>query len=112
MLLALMVDGQSEAAAADVVMCSLDAPHVLRGPSFEDCATCADRESEENAPLVASRALERARGLALAGLYDDALLNLRVVEATMPRIADHVAILRAELHVSAGDLARAAEAYR
>jgi tetratricopeptide (TPR) repeat protein len=96
----------------DVAMCSLDAPHVLRRPSYEDCAGCADRESEENAPLVASRALERARALSRAGLYDDALLNLRVVEATMPRIADYVAILRAELHASAGDLPRAAEAYR
>jgi soluble lytic murein transglycosylase len=104
-------DGASHG-PSDVAMCSLDAPHVLRGPGYEDCVGCADRESEENAPLVASRALERARALALSGLYDDALLNLRVVEATMPRIADYVAVLRAELHISAGDPKRAVEAYK
>ncbi len=93
-------------------MCSLDAPHVLRRPDYADCAGCADRETDENAPLVAARALERARALTLSGLYDDALLNLRVVEATMPRIADYVAVLRAELHMSAGDMPRAVEAYK
>jgi soluble lytic murein transglycosylase len=104
-------DSASES-VPEVAMCAPDTPHVLRRSSYEDCAGCADRESEENAPLVASRALERARALALSGLYDDALLNLRVVEATMPRIADYVAIFRAELHIAAGDLKRAAEAYR
>ena len=70
------------------------------------------RESAEDAPLVASRALARARDLEARGLYEDALLNLRVVEATMPRIADYVAVMRAELHERQGDPARAAAAYR
>ena len=93
-------------------MCSADTLHLMRAPTFEDLGLLDDRESEQNAPEVAARALGRARELADAGHYDDALLNLRVVEATMPRIADYVALLRAELHVQAGDAVRAAEAYR
>jgi soluble lytic murein transglycosylase len=93
-------------------MCSDRLPHVLRPPGLMDAEQTADRESEESAPLVAAQALERARALIQAGLYDDALLNLRVVEATMPRIVDHIALQRAELHALAGDPLRAADAYR
>jgi soluble lytic murein transglycosylase len=93
-------------------MCGEALPHALRSPLFEDCAPTADRESEETSPGVAAKALERARALIQAGLYDDAVLNLRVVEATMPRIVDHIALQRAELHALAGDPLRAADAYR
>ncbi|HEX6239445.1 MAG TPA: transglycosylase SLT domain-containing protein, partial [Polyangiales bacterium] len=93
-------------------MCGSDLPHVLRPPALVDLDQTEDRESEESSPQVAAQALERARALMQAGLYDDALLNLRVVEATLPRVADHIALQRAELHALAGDPLRAADAYR
>jgi soluble lytic murein transglycosylase len=94
-------------------MCAEHVPHAVRGPSFEvSSGGVSGRDNDEDVPAIAGRALSRARELAAAGLYDDALLNLRVVEATMPRIADHLALLRAELNLEAADPVRAARAFR
>lgn len=94
----------------DEAMCSPDLPHVLRSPRYSELV--ADRESDNTAPLVAANAFARARVLERAGAYDDAQLNLRVIEATMPRIADHVALRQGALHARAGNLTRAVEAYQ
>jgi soluble lytic murein transglycosylase len=93
-------------------MCAEHVPHAVRPPAFDVYGTVSGRENEEDAPKMAGRALNRARELAAAGLYDDALLNLRVVEATMPRIADYLSLLRAELNLEAADPVRAARAFR
>lgn len=92
-------------------MCAPSAPHLVRSASFDTCADASGHDSSEAAPEVANAALARARRLDAAGLYEEALLNLRVVEATMPRIADHVAFMLAELHERNGDYVRAALAY-
>jgi soluble lytic murein transglycosylase len=92
-------------------MCAPSRPHLLRSPGFDACAPMSGRDAAEDAPLVAARALKRARELEKAGLYEDALLNLRVVEATMPRVADHIALMRATLNEALGDATRAATAY-
>ncbi len=109
-----MLDGAGHAASAfdDAAgICELPRLH-LPNPTFDSCAPMSGRESAKEAPLVAARALARARELDARGLHEDALLNLRVVEATMPRIADYVALMRAELHERRGDAVRAAAAYR
>ena len=93
-------------------LCSLGAPHLLRNPALDICLSMTGRDAPADAPKVAERSLARARKLAADGLYEEALLNLRVVEATLPRIADHVAFMRAALHEQFEDYGRAAEAYR
>lgn len=92
-------------------MCAPRTPHLLRNPTIETYGSVAGRDAPEDAPLVAARALERAHQLDDADAYEEALLNLRVVEATMPRIADHVAMMRADLHMKHSDFERAAAAY-
>lgn len=96
----------------EALLCAPQTPHLLRNPSVESYGAVAGRDAPEDAPSVAARALERARILDESGRYEEALLNLRVVEATMPRIADHVALMRATLHMEHRDYERAAEAYR
>ena len=93
-------------------MCAEHVPHAVHAPVFDVYGTVSGRENDEDAPAMAGRALHRARELAAAGMYDDALLNVRVVEATMPRIADHLALLRAKLNLQAADPVRAARAFR
>lgn len=92
-------------------MCAPSTPHLVRSSSFDTCAEASGRDSDEAAPQVAAAALARARRLDESGQYEEALLNLRVVEATMPRIADHIAFMRAELHERNADHVRAAIAY-
>lgn len=100
------------ASIIEPTMCSAELPHFMRDPSHSEWQPVGGQEQAEDAVVVAARALTKARTLAAAGLFDDALLNLRVVEATMPRIADYVALERAELHLRAEQPARAAEAYK
>jgi soluble lytic murein transglycosylase len=92
-------------------MCLLE-PHLLRGTTVDACPPMSGRVTPDEAPVLAARALGKARELAAEGLYEEAWLNLRVVEATLPRIADHAAFMRAELHEQGGDFTRAASAYR
>ncbi|MDB4989075.1 MAG: Soluble lytic murein transglycosylase precursor [Myxococcaceae bacterium] len=92
-------------------MCAPGTPHLVRSSTFDTCAEASGRAAPEQSPLLATDALARARKLDREGSYEEALLNLRVVEATMPRIADHVAFMRAELHERNGDYERAAAAY-
>jgi soluble lytic murein transglycosylase len=75
------------------------------------CAPVSGRAPEEAAVEAAKRSLDRARELTTRRLYDDALLHYRVVEASLPELSDHVAMMRGELHEIAGDPARAAAAY-
>ena len=103
-------DGRAELDDA-LGMCAPGAPHLVRTSTFDACADASGRAKPEDAPLLASDALARARKLDREGNYGEALLNLRVVEAAMPRIADHIALMRAELHDHNGDYARAASAY-
>jgi len=102
----------AEAPEDEGEMCAPGVPHLLRSSSLDACPPMSGRDVPEDLPAVARRALERARKLDEAGRYEEALLNLRVVEAALPRIADHVAVMRAELHAAHGDHARAALAYR
>ncbi len=106
----------SESRAAQEVdefgMCELPRQSILPSVTFDSCTPMSRREVVEDTPQVARSALMRARELAARGLYDDAILNLRVVEALLPRIADHVAMMRAELYERQSDYARAAVAYR
>ena len=92
-------------------MCAPGAPHLVRSSTFDTCADASGRTSVEDAPGLATEALARARRLDRDGNYEEALLNLRVVEASLPRIADHVALMRAELHERNGDHVRAAAAF-
>ncbi len=93
-------------------MCAPTAPHLLRNPGFEACISNSGRATtDEEASHIASRALKRARDLMEEQRYEEALLNLRVVEAQLPRIADHVAFMRGELHEQNLDPVRAALAF-
>lgn len=105
-------DFGDEAEHAGVGMCDLPRQSVLPQLGGELCTPMSRREIVEDAPQVARSALFRARELMARGLHEDALLNFRVVEALLPRVADHVAVMRAELHERQGDFARAASAYR
>ncbi len=96
----------------DSEMCAPGTPHLLRMPNLDLCAPVSGKPFGDEAYLVAERALKRARELEGQGQYDEALLHYRVIEATLPRIRDYGAIMRAELHERAGDPARAAKAYR
>ncbi len=96
----------------DGAMCAPRSPHLLRMSSVDLCAPVSGKVHGDEAYTVAKNALIRARQLEAQGRYDEALLNYRVIEATLPRISDYGAVLRAELHTRAGDPARAATAYR
>jgi soluble lytic murein transglycosylase len=93
-------------------MCTPSAPHLVRSSSFDACSEASGRDSAELAPKVAAEALARARRLDADGQYEEALLNLRVVEGALPRISDHLAFMRAELHERNDDYLRASSAYR
>jgi soluble lytic murein transglycosylase len=96
----------------DSPMCAPSAPHLLRNPSFDACASSPARgPSDEEAAAIANAALKRARELDAEGRYEEALLNLRVVEAQLPRIVDHIAFMRGQLHEKHGDPVRAALAF-
>jgi soluble lytic murein transglycosylase len=87
-------------------------PHLLRNPAFEACISNSGRPAtDEEAAVVAGNALKRARELMAESRFEEALLNLRVVEAQLPRIADHVAFMRGELHQKNLDPVRAALAF-
>jgi soluble lytic murein transglycosylase len=92
-------------------MCAPTVPHLVRTSTFDTCSDASGRAAPEDAALLATDALARARRLDRAGQYEEALLNLRVVEATLPRIADHIAFMRGELHERNNDFVRAAVAY-
>ncbi|HEY6877100.1 MAG TPA: lytic transglycosylase domain-containing protein [Polyangiales bacterium] len=90
----------------------VSAPHLLRNPGFEACLSNSGRAAtDEEAAEIDGNALKRSRELMLESRYEEALLNLRVVEAQLPRIADHVAFMRGELHEKNLDPVRAALAY-
>jgi soluble lytic murein transglycosylase len=90
----------------------VSAPHLLRNPNFEACISHSGRAlTDEEAADIARNALKRARELMVEARYEEALLNLRVVEAQLPRIADHVAFMRGELHEKNLDPVRAALAF-
>jgi soluble lytic murein transglycosylase len=94
-------------------MCSAGSASMLRGPLFESCSFAAAPREATSAPSpqLAVQALAKAREHEAAGRYQDALLSLRVVETVMPRIADYVAVMRANLFERMGDHASAAQAY-
>ncbi|HEX5657163.1 MAG TPA: hypothetical protein VFX59_08200, partial [Polyangiales bacterium] len=93
-------------------MCTPSTPHLLRNPGFEACISNSGRPTtDEEAAHIAGNALKRARTLMVEERFEEALLNLRVVEAQLPRIADHVAFMRGELHEKNLDPVRAALAF-
>lgn len=104
--------GFDEGESFDEAMCAPGQPHLLRMPSLDLCAPVSGKATADEAYVVAERALQRGRELEAQGRYDEALLHYRVMEASLPRIRDYAAMLRAELHQKAGDPARAAKAYR
>jgi soluble lytic murein transglycosylase len=111
------VPTQAEALSSefeDAGMCQVT-PHLFRAAVVNACAPLAmslsGRAPEAQAPEIAARALARARDLEAKGLYEDALLSLRVVESVLPRISDHVALKRASLFEQMGNFAEAAKAY-
>lgn len=93
-------------------MCAPPRLHLLRNPNIDGFPSMSGRETPKEAPVVAARALARAREFEDLRLYEDALLNLRVVEANMPRVADHIALMRAAIYERLSDPVRAARAYR
>jgi soluble lytic murein transglycosylase len=95
----------------DAAMCVPTQSSLLRTPMSVSCAPMSGRVAESSAREVAVKALERARELEARGQLEAALLSLRVVESNLPRIADHVALMRAGLFERTGDHARAAQAY-
>jgi soluble lytic murein transglycosylase len=105
----------SEAVASEeeaLEMCAPSAPHLLRNPAFDACTSNSGRATtDEEAAQIAGRALRRSRELLVEERFEEALLNLRVVEAQLPRIADHVAFMRGELHEKNLDPVRAALAF-
>jgi soluble lytic murein transglycosylase len=86
-------------------------PHLLRAPMSDSCAPMSGRTPEGSAREVAAKAYQRARELEARGQVEEAVLSLRVVESNLPRIADHVALLRAGLFERMNDPGRAAQAY-
>ena len=94
-----------------LAMCTPKEPHLLRGSMLDACPPMSGRAASDEGPMLAARALAKARRLDAEGIYEEALLNLRVVEATLPRVADHVAFMRAELYERHDDFVRAARAY-
>jgi soluble lytic murein transglycosylase-like protein len=103
------IDGTADDA---IGMCAPRTVYLLRNPRLDACAPMSGRAAPEDATKIAAHSLERARYLDKEGLYEDALLNLRVVEATLPNVADHMAFMRGELHERYGDPFRASLAYR
>lgn len=87
-------------------------PAVVRAPEDDDClgAPCGPRATPAN--LDPNAALQNARALWNDGHHGEALLHLRVLETAMPRIADHVAMLRGALREDAGEHGPAALAFR
>jgi hypothetical protein len=100
-----------EPSGDDATMCIVTATQLLRAPMSDTCAPMSGREPESSARDVAAKALQRARELEAKGQYDAAVLELRVVESNLPRIADHVALMRAGLFERTRDYSRAAQAY-
>ncbi len=98
----------------DGQMCAPGQPHLLRIPNLdlELCTPVSGKAAGAEAYAVATRALGLARELEGRGQYDEALLNYRVIDATVPRIRDYAGMLRGQLHRRAGDPERAAAAYR
>ncbi len=96
----------------DPEMCAPGKPHMLRIPSLDLCAPVSGKAAGDDVYVEAERALKRGRELESQRQYDEALLHYRVIEATLPRLADYASMLRADLHRRAGDPVRAAKAYR
>jgi soluble lytic murein transglycosylase len=94
-----------------VSMCLPSSSSLLRAPMSDSCTPMSGREPEGSAREVAARALQKARDYEAKGQLEAAVLELRVVESNLPRIADHVALMRAELFERTGDHARAAQAF-
>jgi soluble lytic murein transglycosylase len=92
-------------------VCDPGLTYAVRTQALDVCAPASGRDPAQQSYVIAKGALSRARALESVGNFDAALLHLRVVEATVPRISDHVAVMRAELHTQAGDPVQAAKAY-
>jgi soluble lytic murein transglycosylase len=121
---ALAVSGASAVHAWDGPLCALDEslsePTFVRvevEPSPEMCAPDLPpipAIAEAGSTIgddVARRALARARELHALGRHGEALLQLGVVDAAFPSIADRTALLRADLHLAAGEPREAKAAY-
>jgi len=76
----------------------------LRLPAMSD-ANASD-------PAAARASFERANALYESGALEDAVLHLRVVERALPRIADRIALRRAELLRKLGLPKEACDAYQ
>ena len=103
---------EGEADDEDAIgLCSLSAPHLLRNPSLDRCSATAGQDSPDEAPRVAERALRRAKRLGAEGLYEEALLNLRVVRRPCRASRTTSRSCARRCRAERG-YARAAEAYR
>ena len=96
-------------------LCAYEEQSALEEPRVEDLELPATPQIPWTAPITAedaARALREADRLLASDAPGDALLQLRVVEHAMPRIADRLALRRAEALRRMGEPARACEAYR
>ncbi|MFI5307709.1 MAG: transglycosylase SLT domain-containing protein, partial [Polyangiales bacterium] len=89
--------------------CALDRPETeaLGAPAL----AFASAASESNDVVVARAAIHEARSLLRAGKRGDAVLQLRVVERSLPRVADRFALERGDLLRELGMPEQACEAY-